>query len=192
MYVQASAKDCRAVCWRFSTPSHQMREESMATVIGFFALFAVLLLVMYFAKPAPRSAHGIHGRPILSVPELAFYKQLCRSLPEYSIFPQVAVNAILEVDKKLPRGKRASLRNRYSQWHVDFVVCEPDSLKIIGIIEFDGKQHNAAADAWRDKLLAEGGYVVHRFRAKDKLSDAEITARLSQPLPPAPSEQQQF
>ena len=151
----------------------------MAAIIGFFVLLIIFILAVcvYFAKPATTDTlDGICARPILSTPELAFYKQLCRSLPNLSVFPQVAVNAILEVNNNLPKSKKTSLRNRYNQWHVDFVVCEPESLNIIAIVEFDGKRHNAIKDENRDKILAQGGYVVHRFRAKNNYSDAEISA----------------
>jgi hypothetical protein len=151
----------------------------MAIIIGFFVLLIIFILAVcvYFTKPAPTDTlDGICARPILSPPELAFYKQLCRSLPNLLVFPQVAANAILEVDKNLPKPKKTALRNRYSQWHIDFTICELESLKIVALVEFDGKRHNADNDAWRDKVLAQGGYTVHRFRAKNNYSDAEIAA----------------
>lgn len=148
----------------------------MVLFIGFLVLLLILLLVAHFVKGKPTTLDGISGRPILSPAELAFYHQLCTALPQCHVFPQVAVNAMLEVDKRLPRPRQTSLRNKYSQWHVDFVVCEKDTLEVIGIVEFDGKRHSVRKDAMRDTLLAQGGYCVHRFKAKSYTSQ-EIAAR---------------
>jgi|GEM_PF-2120351 len=157
----------------------------MTLLIVFLVLVAVVVALAYVVKPSTSSTlNGITGRPILSEPELAFYHQLCRALPHFRIFPQVAVNAIMAVEKHLPKAKKASLRNRYSQWHVDFVVCELENLEIVSIVEFDGKQHKAADDAWRDKVLAQGGYSVHRFRAKTNYTDEDIASRFGKPASP--------
>lgn len=149
----------------------------MALFTVFLALLLVLVLVAHLAKGSPATLFGISGRPILSPPELAFYHQLCAALPQWHVFPQVAANAILEVDKRLAKSKQTALRNKYSQWHVDFVLCERDTLEIVGIIEFDGLRHNARKDAMRDKLLAQGGYTVHRFHAKKSYTLQEIAER---------------
>lgn len=159
-------------------------------ITAFVILMLVVLVISFFVPKKKRrrrygkkifsnSSDGIIGRPILSAPECAFYKQLCRSLPQYLVFPQVAANAILEVDNTLSRSTKMSRRNQYGQWHIDFTVCEPESLDIVGLVEFDGKQHNAKDDAWRDEVMERGGYKVHRFRANKQYSDSEIAAAFS-------------
>lgn len=119
----------------------------MALFIRLLVLLLVLAALARLIKPAPAALDSIHGRPILSPPELAFYHQLCRAPLGYLVFSQVAANAMLELEKGLPKAKWSTLRNRYSQRHVDFTVCHLQTLEIVGIVEVNGRQHRTTDDA---------------------------------------------
>lgn len=149
----------------------------MVSLIGFlvFAVVVITALKLIKAK-APVMTVCIQGRPILTDNECEFFHRLQRALPEYHIFPQVAANALLEVAPDVPRQRYHAVRNRFAQKHVDFVICERETLAVKAIVELDDKTHVAEKDSARDELLGRGGYRVLRFQSRKKPSEAEIAA----------------
>ena len=41
----------------------------------------------------------------------------------------------------------------------DKLGLEKNTLRIVAIVEFDGRRHNPKKDAWRDEVMAQGGYA---------------------------------
>lgn len=147
----------------------------MMDVIGFVIILAIIVIILALLKPAI-SGLEIEGKPILTDNEKEFFHRLQRSLPDYHVFPQVAVNAILQVSKNVKKARRFGIRNRFSQLHVDYLICEKNTLAVMAVIELDDRTHKAAKDAARDRMLETGGYRVIRFASKRKPAEAEIAA----------------
>lgn len=149
----------------------------MGALIGFIIVLAVVVVALKLSMAkAPAATDGIVARPILSDNELEFFHRLHRALPDYHVFPQVAVNALLKVAPAVPKKRYHATRNRFAQKHVDFVVCERDTLAVVAIIELDDRTHVAEKDMARDRMLEAGGYRTIRFVSKRKPCEAEITA----------------
>ncbi len=70
----------------------------------------------------------------------------------------------------------ADNRGFFSQKIADFVVCEPQTMKVLAVVELDDRTHNAERDAKRDTMLLSAGYRTLRFPSKRKPSEAEIAA----------------
>lgn len=83
--------------------------------------------------------------------ELEFFGRLVAALPDYYIFPQVALSALLDAaspDKKTAHGDRL----RIAQQRADFVVCTKSG-ELLAVVELDDKTHTRAKDQLRDALF---------------------------------------
>lgn len=92
-----------------------------------------------------------------------------------------------------PTGDHTA-RNRISQKHVDFLLCDPQTLRPMLGIELDDSSHQRAARAERDRLVdsvfASAGLPLVHFPARAAYVNAEIVAAIegaleTQPLSPA-------
>lgn len=144
-------------------------------------LLAVLALKLSHLAKAPATVSGVVSRPILSENELEFFHRLQRALPAYHVFPQVAANALLKVAAAVPKQRTHAARNKFAQKHVDFIVCERDSLEVKAIIELDDKTHLADRDRARDLMFQQAGYAVHRFESRRKPTEQQIASLFELP-----------
>ena len=156
------------------------------------AAVAVVLLKLSTAQAKATAAGWVEARQICSDNEREFFGRLVRALPEYHVFPQVAANALLRVASGTPKQRRHAARNRFAQKHVDYVVCEKESLKVVAIIELDDRTHSSEKDKARDLMFAQAGYVTHRFESRRKPSEAEIAVLFAPSLPSAEASMEQF
>jgi hypothetical protein len=114
-------------------------------------------------------------KQILTDNELEFYHRLRRGLPGRVILCQVSMSALIE-PRDLPErtAEYMRLRARFAQKYVDFVICEPESLSVIAIVELDDITHDPVKDAQRDAMLGSAGYRVVRWHSRKKPSPSEI------------------
>ena len=159
-------------------------------IIGIVILVAVIAVVVLklSTAQAQATAGGIVSRPIMTENELEFFHRLQRALPEFYVFPQMAANALLQVVQGLDSRKRVGLRNQFAQKHVDYVLCERETLRVVALIELDDRTHRTEKDEARDLLFGQAGYITHRFESRRKPSDAEIAALFALPAEPEPAQ----
>lgn len=152
---------------------------------------AVLFVLGQFVLPLIRDRIGgksvnnrarIQAKPILTDNEREFFQRLQQALPTMHVFPQVAANAILKVESGVSRKEHYSTRGQFSQLHVDFVVCERESLNVMAVIELDDRTHNAEKDKKRDGYFEQAGHKVIRYPSKNKPTVAQIEAQFAQLL----------
>lgn len=129
-------------------------------------------------RPAP-TPEPPRFRPveIMTQTEKRFCTMLEEAVPEFSIHPQVAMEALINaIDAK----DRVRIKGR----RIDFVVKGPDH-SILALVELDDRSHDTslrrADDAQRDKRLKDAGYPVIRWRCEDgrRPTVPEIRARLT-------------
>ncbi len=90
----------------------------------------------------------------LSRAEAEFFRALVAAAgPERHVFAKVRLEDLLE----LPRGveNRQAWRNRVSQKHIDFVVCDRATLKPLTLIELDDFSHARPDRVDRDNFVDE-------------------------------------
>jgi len=159
------------------------------------ALLGLLFLGLLLRKPKHRkrdkvrcvsdkssptySIADLRRRSILSPHEQRFFSCLVEALPQYHVFPQVSLDALLKPATGLSDSAFCSLRNSFSQKHPDFVICQKGSLDVVAIVELDDNSHNAEKDAARDEMLKQVKYPVLRFTDKDKPWPEAIAKRFS-------------
>jgi len=154
--------------------------EALAVLLGAIAIAAILkALSLRRKRGAGYSLADLRQKPILTPNEQEFFGRLRRALPDYLIFPQVSLDALLSVSPNCSRAAKVALRNTYSQKHPDFVVCKPETLEVVAIVELDDRTHKIENDRKRDAMLQAAGYRVERFQSKAKPSEAQITALLA-------------
>lgn len=123
----------------------------MTGIILLIILVAVVVVALKLLTTAQATAatDWVEERPILTENEREFFHRLVRALPDYHVFPQMAANALLKVSAGVPKKQQHAARNRFAQKHVDFVVCERESLDVRAIIELDDRTHKAEKDSGR-------------------------------------------
>jgi len=137
------------------------------------ALPLLLILAFWLLKP---DAYRYEGKPLLTRNELDFYRTLRQAFADYDveIFPQVAMNAFIKPARGESGKRYSAARGTFAQKHVDFLVCDADTLEILVIIELDDRMHSASRDAARDAITRAAGYTTLRFHSRRKPDAAEI------------------
>ena len=143
----------------------------------FLLILAVLMAVAAAYLRSQESAETIAliKKPLLTANEKEFLRRLEQALPQYRVYPQVAMGAILDVPRQQTRRDHLRLRGRFSQKIIDFVICNAN-LEIITLIELDDRSHQTEKDQARDALTATAGYPTLRFQSRAKPSVPEISA----------------
>lgn len=115
------------------------------------------------------------ARRILTANETEFYGRLRKALtPRYTILSQVSMSALLEPKPQYTGREYMQLRAKFSQKYVDFVICDPDTVEVIALIELDDITHDPEKDALRDEMTEGAGYVTVRWHSRNKPSVQDI------------------
>ncbi len=110
---------------------------------------------------------------LLNEREVAFFDKLKKGLKGLHVFPQVSMNAVLDVEQQ------RTWKDRMEFWAkiIDFVVCTPE-YQIIAMVELDGPSHDnpetQAKDAERDTMLKDAGYIVVRYDWRNEPSARQL------------------
>ena len=126
----------------------------------------------------------------LSPAEISFYHVLCMVAGgEWTICPKVRLGDLFFVAQP---QENQSARNRIAQKHVDFVLCEPRTMKPRAGIELDDSSHDGAKRVERDTLVddvfAAASLPLLRIRVQAAYPPTEIAERLANVLgAPAPA-----
>lgn len=90
---------------------------------------------------------------LLSQAELRFYPRLMETVGDRAtVCPKVRLADILDVDTGQTMQRQAHL-NRIISKHVDFLLCEPLSMRLLAGIELDDRSHQRADRQERDELV---------------------------------------
>lgn len=141
-----------------------------------FGLGAVAIVVTIKTLTRPDTTGARAGNPykpadLMTAAELQFFATLCRALPDFHIFPQVAMGALLQ-----PRTRDPAAWGRIAQQRVDFVIYDPHRAQTLAIVELDDRSHDrkSDADAKRDRRLVDNGYHVIRWSLRAPPNETEI------------------
>lgn len=144
--------------------------HGLAIGIGVLLL---LIVLGWFATRKREPPFRVRARPLMTPNELEFHLRIEAAVPECRLLAQVSMGALIEPDVKGGSGHYLSIRARFAQKVVDWVVLD-DDLDVIALIELDDRTHVAARDAERDAITAAAGYRTLRYQSRAKPDPATI------------------
>lgn len=137
--------------------------------IAVFVLKNVRTLPSGRKSGGPPTVTSITRRPILTANETAFFRSLQTAVgAHYLIFPQLSLQCILE--GHAPNASaQVSFTNQIDRKRVDFVLVDPQDLRVHMVIEVDDRSHVAEHRRRRDglveALLDQAGITLVRIPA---------------------------
>lgn len=126
----------------------------------------------------------------LSPAEKSFYHVLVSALSDEAVIcPKIRLGDIFFVNT---RENRISHINRISSKHVDFLICEPDSMNPIAGVELDDSSHarsnREARDEFVERAFAAAELPLIRFTAKRHYYPEELVSQIRPMLNKAPDQ----
>lgn len=140
------------------------------------ALLIALGVALYFRRRAPR--FQVIKRALLTENEKDFLGRLEEAFPSHRIMAQVSMGALMAPAVHGGSRDYLSIRARFSQKVVDYVVLD-DALEVVVLVELDDRTHRAGKDAVRDAMTAAAGYVTLRYASRQKPVPEAIRADLA-------------
>ncbi len=127
--------------------------------------------------------------PLFSAAERSFYGVLTLAADENAVvFGKVRIADILKPQRQPTRKEWQQAFNKISAKHFDYVLCRPDDLSIISVIELDDKSHElrkqVARDEFVEKACKTAGIQLHRFKASNNYKISEVKEQLFPSLEP--------
>ena len=118
----------------------------------------------------------------LSVSELSFFKVIKQVVGNKALIcPKVSLKDLFFV-KMSDRGKQNIYLNKINRKHIDFLLCDPGTLKPLCAIELDDISHKredrVARDVFINKVFETTGLILIRFENKKSYALSEIENKI--------------
>jgi very-short-patch-repair endonuclease len=119
---------------------------------------------------------------LLHPSEYPFYQALRLAVGNsYVICPKVSLDDIFTVTSK---ERYQTYQNKIDRKHIDFLLCDPASLRPVAGIELDGSSHERPRQQERDQyknlVFASCGLPLIRFQVEQSYDPRAIWARIQQ------------
>lgn len=102
---------------------------------------------------------------------------------EYRVLGKIRLSDIIQPRKGLSKTAWATANNRIDRKHIDFAICDPRTLYVVGVVELDDASHSGVkrqrTDKFVDAALAAAGVPIVRIPAQRGYTPAEIRERVS-------------
>lgn len=150
----------------------------------YLVLIAAVVLLLVLVWRALRHANPFSRAPyerqqfFLSPAEKAFFDVLDALVGEdIVICPKPAVREVLRVKANVRRNRQRYF-NWISQKHVDFVLCDRQTMQILCAVELDDRSHERAdrrrRDAFMDKAFAKAGLALFHIPCRKSYGAKEL------------------
>lgn len=142
----------------------------MTHIILLLAVLVVVAALIFKKSSQSREPVLYRKKRLLTPNETEFFHRLCKALPDYHVFPQVSMGALMSPASGVSKQDYLPVRNRFASKIVDFVVADAE-LNPVALVELDDRTHSADKDARRDAMTGAAGYPTLRYpsRAKPEL-----------------------
>lgn len=135
----------------------------LSQFLPIFVLLAIIFVVALLLTKKKKYTYA--AQSFMTKSERAFFFKLAEALPDFYVFPQVALIELLKPLNFPSKGKILAA-------HVDFTVFDK-ALNRCCVVELDGATHNSLKqkqkDKERDEFLAQAGITVLRFKPASKI-----------------------
>ena len=149
-----------------------------------FGIVALERLIKRSSRSKKRNSPSYERQEyLLTQAELKFYKILKEAVGgNYQIMCQISLSQVIQTRPMNPSDRQAAF-NKISCKVLDFVLCDPQNLKIVAAIELDDSSHKRKDRVLRDKFLNEAmkdaAVPLIRFPVKSSYSAEELKNRIS-------------
>ena len=157
---------------------------SILVLLVIFAAVVFFLKSGQFSKQHPESFPYEKQKMLLTPAERSFFGVLEQVIGEsHRIFVKVRLGDIFKVKAGLSNSERATAFNKISAKHVDFVICNNESVNILAAIELDDKSHNLKKRQERDifvnKVFESAGIPLGHIAAQKSYSIQDVSGVVS-------------
>jgi hypothetical protein len=153
----------------------------VAVLVILFLVVTVIAVILKLKNKIPAGVIQYQTRgALLSPAELSFFRVLQNVVGQsVLICPKVRLGDILKPSEK--QNYQTAL-NKISRKHIDFVLCDPATTNILGVVELDDKSHDrtdrATRDAFVDSAFAAAGIQIVHFKASASYSVEQVRQQL--------------
>jgi len=156
-----------------------------ATVIAALVLAAAFIARLQKRRPAPPATSYTAAPSLLTATELHFWQSLRTATGTRAhVLMKVRQADILLAD----RGDRRSFA-RVSQKHIDFLLCDPVTLKPLAGVELDDRSHERQdrreRDAFVDAAYRSAGIPLLHIKVSSHYDTRDLAAMIDTHLPRA-------
>lgn len=163
-----------------------------------FLIFAALAVVGLAVLKARLGGGGGGSRAVsfpyvrrsglFSEAEARFLRALREAAPEADVFGKVRLEDVIVAKRGLSKSERASARGRIKSRHVDFVLTDPKSTRVLLVVELDDSTHLSErakkVDAFKDGALSAAGVPLLRVRASASYDVEDLSRRVRETIDP--------
>ena len=166
-----------------------MHLENPELIIGLVILVLIIYLLPKFHSQRKTTIDDIeypyHLRDdFLSLAEHSFYQVLKHTVSEWAIIcPKVSLGDLFYV-KSIDPSKYRTYTNKIDRKHVDFLLCDPKTVKPLLGIELDDTSHQKRDRKERDEFVEmvfeEANIPLIRIKVQREYSTSELDSLLRQ------------
>ncbi|MDY0263503.1 DUF2726 domain-containing protein [Syntrophotalea acetylenica] len=155
-------------------------------MLAIFAVLAVIAALLKKQSKGPSEEATYEARQKLFSPaERSFFGVLEQAVAgQFRVMGKIRLGDLIQPAKGFSHSQRTGAWNRIHQKHVDFVLCHPDTLAVVAVVELDDTSHRRKTrterDAFVDKTLSTAGIPIVHFVARKGYALPEVTAKLSE------------
>ena len=123
-------------------------------------------------------------RPLMTDREIGFWRTLRAAAHPLHVAPQVAMGALIDIERGVSPSARTTARNAFDRQVVDFVLID-DVGQVRLLVELDDRTHSSERDEARDWRTAQAGYLTLRISGQP--SAAQLQAMIAERIDAADS-----
>lgn len=162
--------------------SSEQKPGCLATVLSWFGVKLGASGVTTFQQSQVDDLPYRVRDDFLSPAERSFYQVLNMAVGSQAVVcPKVNLSDVFFVVRP---NENMSYRGRIAQKHIDFLVCQPGTIRPLAGIELDDSSHSRpdrqTRDEFVDQVFEAAGLPLVRFSARSGYNPNEIAERLAQ------------
>lgn len=166
----------------FATAFRQVTPILIIVVIAVGGL-AILKSRIGGGAPQRGMTFPYEGRPrLFTATEARFLQVLREAVPQLDVYGKVRLEDVVQVRGGLSQSERQSARNRIKSRHLDFVITDPASTRVLCAVELDDASHSTArarhGDSLKDGALAAAGVPLVRMRVESSYDVLDVRHRI--------------
>ena len=137
----------------------------MSTLVILVVFAWIIFVVFALAKYSKNSQPRYIKKNLMTGNEIEFFHRLSRAIPEYHVFPQLAMSAVIKPVQSYQKNQIAYFN--INKKIIDYGIYS-SKMELICLVELDDRTHDASKDAQRDKYTKSAGIKTLRWQSKSK------------------------